>query len=55
MTLIFFKEPFGEDTVSSEQISTNGDLGQETSAEESVLLELEMVMTQVNQKLKTVS
>ncbi|KAE8038440.1 hypothetical protein FH972_010951 [Carpinus fangiana] len=46
------KEPFGEDTVSSEQISMNGDLGQETSTEESVLLELEMVMTQLTEKTR---
>ncbi|XP_062174279.1 protein LNK3 isoform X1 [Alnus glutinosa] len=46
------KGPFGEDTVSSEQISTNGNLGQETSPEESVLQELEMAMTQLTEKTR---
>lgn len=41
------KESYGKDMVSSEQNEMDGTLGQDTSLEESVLHELELVMEQV--------
>lgn len=41
--------PYVEDMVSSEQSTPNSDLGQETSPEESALLDLEMVMAQLTE------
>ncbi|KAG6628373.1 protein LNK3 [Carya illinoinensis] len=46
------KGPFGEDKVSCEQHSMTGNFGKETSPEECVLQELEMVMAQLTEKTR---